>query len=122
MEREIRVARLVAPGQPFEIGTAPLPHVGANDVLVRVKSANVVPNVANVVQGKNLYRLPDLPAIFGLDCAGVVEDVGRNVLTFKKGDRVYVDPVLSCGECRECRRGTIRFLSLLYSARILQLG
>lgn len=107
--QDIRVARLIAPGNPFEVGTAAMPSLGTNDVLVKVKSHNVVPNVTNVTAGKGLYLLPDLPAIFGLDVAGVVEDVGRNVLAITKGDRVYVDPFLSCGECRECRRGCVQY-------------
>lgn len=109
MSKDIRVARLVAPGKPFELGTAPMPEPGTNDVLVRVKACNVVPNAVNVASGKGWYVLPDLPAIFGLDASGIVEKIGRNVLDVKVGDRVYVDPLLECGECRDCRRGRAQY-------------
>ncbi len=50
--------------------------------------------------------LPALPAIYGLDSAGVVSKVGDRVRSdIKVGDRVYVNPGLSCGSCQACRRG-----------------
>ncbi|WP_341274968.1 alcohol dehydrogenase catalytic domain-containing protein [Acidovorax temperans] len=50
--------------------------------------------------------LPKLPAIYGLDSAGVVAAVGSQVrFGIKVGDRVYVNPGLSCGSCTACRRG-----------------
>jgi len=49
--------------------------------------------------------MPPLPAIFGLDPAGVVAKVGEQVLNIRAGDRVYVNPARSCGSCRMCRSG-----------------
>ena len=46
-----------------------------------------------------------LPAVFGLDSAGVVTAVGDQVRGVRVGVRVHVDPGLSCGSCRACRRG-----------------
>ena len=49
--------------------------------------------------------MPPLPAIFGLDPAGVVAKVGAQVFSLRPGDRVYVNPARSCGSCRMCRSG-----------------
>ena len=49
--------------------------------------------------------MPPLPAIFGLDPAGVVAKVGEQVWAVRPGDRVYVNPARSCGSCRMCRSG-----------------
>lgn len=43
--------------------------------------------------------------MFGLDAAGTVVSVGRSVKDFKEGDRVYVNPGLSCGSCKQCLAG-----------------
>ncbi|GAA5862321.1 hypothetical protein JCM8547_007603 [Rhodosporidiobolus lusitaniae] len=101
----MRVARLVQPGQPFEVGTADVPSPGPNDVLVKVAAASLVPNSLNIANGKlpPTFQLPPLPAIFGLDASGVVEAVGERVFGVQKGDRVYVNPQLTCGTCEKCR-------------------
>ena len=122
MSKQFRVARLIEPGKPFVVGEAPMPDMGTDDVLVSVKSCNMVPNISNVTGGKSWYVLPDLPSVFGLDATGVVEAVGRNVLDIKVGDRVYVDPWMSCGECRECRRGRIQYCAYICLRAYISLG
>lgn len=97
----INVARVV------EIDRANKPVPGLNNVLVKVEACCLVPNAHNLVTngGKDRFALPDLPCVFGLDASGVVEAVGDRVFGIKPGDRVYVDPLLTCGNCHHCRRG-----------------
>lgn len=104
----MRAARLHKVGEPFKIDEIPVPEPRATDVLVRVKACGVIPNLHNVVtyypEWFPFLPLPKLPAIYGLDAAGVVEQVGSLVHGIKPGDRVYVNPGLSCGSCPACRR------------------
>lgn len=52
--------------------------------------------------------MPMLPGVvIGHECVGVVEDVGRDVRRFARGDRVIVPGVIGCGECDSCRRGYV---------------
>jgi len=56
------------------------------------------------------------PAIVGHECSAVVEAVGPAVKNFKAGDRVAVEPSISCGECDQCKAGrphTCRRISFL---------
>lgn len=101
---QIRVARLTAPGNPLEVGTADKPALGLNDVLVRVEACGLVPNAAKIIEDGG-DALPELQAVFGLDVSGVIEELGDHVLELKVGDHVYVDPHLTCGTCHQCRRG-----------------
>lgn len=52
--------------------------------------------------GSQAVQYPFTP---GHECAAVVERVGKAVRQVKPGDRVAVDPAVSCGECDQCLRG-----------------
>lgn len=47
----------------------------------------------------------EFPFIVGHECAGVVEQVGQAVKTLQIGDKVAVDPAVSCGKCYQCGNG-----------------
>jgi len=104
-------ARLHAYGQPMTLDRIDVPEPRPTDVLVEVKACGVVPNLARVVSNffgmltPDNKMMPPLPAIFGLDPAGVVAKVGDQVWQVRAGERVYVNPARSCGSCRMCRSG-----------------
>ena len=106
---EMLAARLHAIGEPMKLERVPLPQPHPTDVVVQVMACNVVPNLKNVLatyaEWFPYLPLPQLPAVFGLDTSGVVTQVGNQVTDVAVGDRVYVNPGLSCGSCRACRRG-----------------
>lgn len=109
--RTMLAARMHEIGGPLLLEQIPIPEPRPTDVLVAVKACGVVPNLKNVLTKwpewfPNL-PLPKLPAIFGLDPAGVVAEVGSQVQTIRPGDRVYVNPARGCGSCRACRSGEI---------------
>lgn len=106
---KMQAARLHEIGPMFVIDEIDIPTCRPNDVLVEVKACNVVPNLRNVIESYPSWfpylPLPKLPAIYGLDAAGVVKSVGSQVHGVKPGDRVYVNPGRSCGSCHACLRG-----------------
>ena len=112
MSQTMIAARLHKTDAPLQLDEIPLPEPGPADVVVSVKACNIVPNLKNVLSSDwprlvpNL-PLPKLPAIFGLDAAGVVADVGEHVHAVRPGYRVYVNPARGCGSCRACRAGEL---------------
>jgi len=45
------------------------------------------------------------PIVMGHEFAGEVIEVGPNVTHVKAGDRVCIEPILSCGTCPSCKKG-----------------
>jgi D-arabinose 1-dehydrogenase-like Zn-dependent alcohol dehydrogenase len=105
--KTMKAARMHKVGGPMVVESIPVPTPGPTDVLVQVKACGMVPNLGNVLANWPTWfphlPLPKLPAVFGLDPAGVIAGVGSQVLAFKPGDRVWVNPLRSCGGCRPCR-------------------
>ena len=107
----MKAARLHKVGEAMRIEQLPIPEPGQNDVLVRVRACGIVPNLGNILANWTTWfpelPLPPLPAVFGLDPAGEVVEVGSHVHAWEPGDRVYVNPGLYCGGCRACRAGDL---------------
>ncbi len=80
-----------------------IPKPAAGEVLVQVKASGVCHTDIDVLHGR--YGTPDFPLVPGHEYAGTVEEVGTGVTNFAPGDRVVIDPNLSCGHCRACKKG-----------------
>lgn len=76
---------------------------GPNDVLLRFGAMGICGSDLLVYQG--LHPFVKEPRIVGHEFAGTVLDVGAEVTGLQPGDRVCVEPILSCGHCAPCRRG-----------------
>lgn len=77
---------------------APMPEVSPGDVLIRVTATSFNPVDAKIRQGLLKNQMPkQLPFVLGWDCAGVVEEIGREVKTLKVGDEVFTMPEFARG-------------------------
>jgi len=103
----MRAARMYDVGAEMVIEQVAVPQPGPLDVVVKVHACNVVPNLGNVLKNWTTWfpqlPLPKLPATFGLDAAGTIAALGKDVTGLAVGERVYVNPARSCGACRACR-------------------
>ena len=83
----------------------PAPAIAApDDVLIRVRSAAINHLDLFLTEGvKGIH--PTFPHIVGTDGTGVVEAVGAGVTSVRPGDRVMLNPGISCGSCTLCREG-----------------
>jgi len=84
----------------------PLPTVGENDLLVKVKSAAICGTDIHIYQW-NEYAASrmKLPLLFGHEYSAEVVEVGKNVKNFCPGDRVAAETHVPCGHCFQCTTG-----------------
>jgi NADPH:quinone reductase-like Zn-dependent oxidoreductase len=82
----------------------PDPKIKPNEVLVRVRACALNHLDLFVREGIPALKTP-LPFWTGCDIAGEVAEVGAAVTGVKVGERVAVNPNLTCGRCEFCMQG-----------------
>jgi 2-desacetyl-2-hydroxyethyl bacteriochlorophyllide A dehydrogenase len=88
----------------MKVEERPMPSFDEGGVLVRVRAAGICGSDIHGFLGKSgTRRLPGL--VIGHEAAGEVVEVGSRVEGLAQGDRVAIDPQISCGSCDPCRRG-----------------
>jgi len=114
---KMKTAILTAPGR-IEIRESAVPEIrNEDDVLLRTALVGIC---GSDVHYFSEPRVGDLhlryPIRLGHECAAVVEAVGPGVERVKPGDRISVEPAVSCGRCDQCLAGrphtcrSLRFL------------
>ncbi|CAL0328644.1 unnamed protein product [Lupinus luteus] len=87
--------------QPFK-----LPSIGPHDVRVRVKAVGICGSDVHYLK---TMRCADFivkdPMVIGHECAGIIEEVGSQVKSLEPGDRVAIEPGISCWRCDPCKQG-----------------
>lgn len=87
----------------FSLVEVPDPVPGPREVLVRVEAVGICGTDIHVLDGE--FAPTRYPIIPGHETSGIVEAVGELVTEVAVGDRVSVDPTLTCGECPYCAVG-----------------
>ncbi len=87
----------------YTITEVEVPQAAPGEVLVRVAYAGICGSDMHIIHGDNAFVR--FPRITGHEFAGTVEALGEGVEGLSIGDRVCIDPVVSCGECYPCRIG-----------------
>jgi threonine dehydrogenase-like Zn-dependent dehydrogenase len=104
------VAVFQGPGQPMEFREYPLPDVGPEDILVRMRAANICGSDLHIWHGRG----PGMPrgrTVSGHEMVGEVFRLGREVKTdclgqaLREGDRIAYAYFVGCGACPVCLSG-----------------
>lgn len=89
-------------GEGFTLMDVPVPKIGPDDVLIKVKAVGICGSDMPIFSGVREVPFPMIP---GHEFSGTIEETGSNVKKFKIGDRVTPGLVINCGECIYCRQG-----------------
>lgn len=97
----MKIGTYVAPMQ-VEMTEREIPTPKDGEALIKVSYAGICGTDMMIYHG--LHPRAKAPLILGHEFSGVVEEVGENE-HIKIGDKVAVEPLLSCGTCAACRNG-----------------
>ena len=85
-----------------------------NEVLIEVKAVGLC--------GSDIHRIRKIQensisnfTILGHEIAGKVVETGKRVKSFSRGDRVVVEPLISCSKCYYCKSGNYQLCTKLKS-------
>lgn len=88
----------------MEVAEVPDPVAGPGQVLVRVKAAAL--NHLDIWVRRGIPALKvAFPHVLGGDACGVVAALGPGATGVKEGDRVVINPGITCGRCARCLSG-----------------
>ena len=84
----------------------PVPEIGINDVLIRVKKASICGTDVHIYNWDEwAQRTIPVPMVIGHEFVGEIVEVGSNVLDFYPGQLVSGEGHVVCGRCRNCLAG-----------------
>lgn len=76
------------------------------DVLVKLGAVGVCgSDIHYYTTGRIGSQVVEYPFTVGHECAGTVVEVGSEVRHLRPGDRVAIEPAMTCGQCDQCRAG-----------------
>ena len=106
MAATMKALRKMQAGRGLSMESAPVPAIGAADVLVRVKTASICGTDLHIY-GWDRWSQGRIkpPLTLGHEFCGVVERVGEEVTAVKAGDFVSAEMHVNCGHCHQCRLG-----------------
>ena len=98
-------ALLLSEYKKLDLTDMPIPVIGPEDVLIKVKACGICGSDIHGYDGSTGRRIP--PLVMGHEASGVIAEIGKGVKGWAIGDRVTFDSTVSCGNCYFCHRGEI---------------
>src|ERR1700739_4093252 len=104
---QMKVAQIPKAGADFQIVEREIPKPGAGHVLIKVQACGVCHS--DVLTKEGAWPGIQYPRVPGHEVAGIIDELGAGVSSWRKGQRVGVGwHGGQDGTCRECRRGDFR--------------
>jgi alcohol dehydrogenase len=91
-------------GSPLKIATVEDPTPDDDGVVIKVMASGICRSDWHGWLGRDpdIKKLPHVP---GHELAGIIQEIGKDVKKWKRGDRVTLPFVCGCGSCPECKSG-----------------
>lgn len=102
MQTQMRREIVDAPHK-IHFETVPVPEIGADQVLVKIRKIGICGSDIHVYHGQHAFVT--YPLTQGHEVSGSIAKVGDNVTGFHVGQKVTFEPQVFCGECHPCTHG-----------------
>jgi len=86
-----------------EIREIPKPEPLKGEVLIKVGLCGICGTDVHIFSGE--LRVAKPPVVLGHEVSGEIIALGEGVESFRVGERVSIDPVVTCGQCEFCHNG-----------------
>ena len=107
-EPETMKAVVMADIGKMRLDEIPIPVIEDDQVLIRMAYCGICGTDYDNFKGTSSFAKEgklQLPLRWGHEWSGRICAVGKNVTSFKVGDRVITEGKITCGKCPECRAG-----------------
>jgi len=104
MQEKMRAARFYTVGEPLKVETVGIPELRLNEVLVDVKACGICGSDIHIVY-EGVTPTAYSPITLGHEPSGVIAALGDEVKDWRIGERVVVNPFVTCGKCVNCLSG-----------------
>jgi len=94
------------------------PSIGNGDLLVQMQACGICGSDVEKVFGQ--YGQPSMR--LGHEPAGIIAKVGKNIIDFKIGDRVFVHHHVPCYSCHYCKHGNETMCEKYYETNLSPCG
>jgi len=102
----MKAIRKSKPGKGLWLEEIPVPSVGVNEVLIKIKKTAICGTDLHIYKWDEWARKTiKTPVTIGHEYVGEVVEIGAEVTQIEIGERVTVEGHIACGFCRNCRRG-----------------
>jgi L-iditol 2-dehydrogenase len=89
----------------IRVEEAPLPKIGAGEMLIKVLDASICGTDLRIFHGNHRMYPEGTVRIPGHEVVGTIAEMGGDIPGYTIGQRVFVAPNTGCGHCRQCISG-----------------
>ncbi|KAL1319271.1 hypothetical protein HN51_071553 [Arachis hypogaea] len=105
-DEEINMAAWILGVKDLSIQPYPLPSLGPHDVKIRIKAVGICGSDVHYYKTMRCANfIANKPMVLGHECAGIIQELGTQVQSLAVGDRVALEPGISCQTCNFCKGG-----------------
>lgn len=84
----------------------PIPQIKEDEVLIKVAYVGICGSDLHYYESGAIGNyIVEPPFVLGHEASGIVVEVGSKVTNLKVGDKVTMEPGITCGECEFCKKG-----------------